>query len=317
MGSSTNANRVSAAHKAKVENLNAASEPAAKKAQNEKNKKTVQAASLLKPQDQIKRFAEMKQDIIDLVDNLANGMTSELTQLQTVVDATRLAREELEQTHGIIAEANSLSALVLSQDEIMKDFQEKMAVIRASCQQEEKDRDLNRKREDDAYRYNLSVTRRKENDEWETEKQIRLRDFETDLESRVLVIVEREKAVQLVQTELVELREKVQQAEARQDAEVKKQVAIATSSLKKDLENQAAIERLKLENQNALLSQQLVGLETKIKDLTQQNGVLNDKYLDATARVQTIAERAVDASSQRPNYFTAPIANGQESGKRN
>lgn len=317
MGSSTNANRVSAAHKAKVQGLNEASEPAAKKAQNDRNKKTVQSAAQLKPQDQIKRFAELKQSQIELIDGVANTLTAELSTLQTVVEATKLAREELEQTHGIIAEANSLSALILAQEEQKQEFQDEMTQTKARWEIEQKDRETYRKREDETYRYNLAVSRRKETDDWEQEKQDRIRELDVELVQREAPLAKAEKEVQEKLAELESLRIQVAKAEAAQDAEVKKQVAIATSSLKKDLENQAALERLKLENQNSLLTQQLTSRDSKIADLEQQNRLLSDKYLDATVRVQQIAERAVDATSARPNYFTAPVANGQETGKRN
>lgn len=307
----SNASRVSDAHKSKVANLNAANEPAAKKAQREKNKKVLQTAAQLNPEDHIKYFAGVKQHAMGLVDGIANEVVSGATTLQTILDATQVARDELEQVHQILAEANSLSALILAQEEQRANFEEEIAERKAAWEVEKSDREIARKRDDETYRYNLNVARRKENDEWEQEKQNRTRQFELVLAEREAVVAEGEKQVQASLQEIIDLREKVASAEARQEAEVKKQVAIATSALKKDLEHGFALERMKYENQANLDKQQILAQGNKIVSLEATVDRLQAKDAESTLRVQQIAERAVDAA--RPTFIPA-YTNGHESG---
>ena len=308
---STSANRVSEAHKTKVASLNSASEPAAKKAQKEKNKKVLQVASIMKPEEQAKFYAELKQSQIQIIDNMANSVTAELSNLHTIVDATKIAKDELEQIHQITAEANSLSALILSQEEQRENFEAEVAERKAAWDVEQREREVARKRDEDTYRYNLGVTRRKEDDDWDLKKQTRLRQFEEELSERNDALADAEKLVAASLAEVLELREKVSTADTRMDAEVKKHVAIATSSLKKDLEHQAALERLKYENTIALQTQQIQSLEQKGLEKDTQILNLTQKHLEATQRVQAIAERAVDAA--RPTYITQ-AASGHDNG---
>lgn len=314
---STNSKRVSDAHKAKVETLNAAPEPAAKKAQRDRNKKVLEMAADLLPQEHVKRFAELKQAHVTLLDGLSNAVTSELANFNGLAEATRLAREQLEATHEIVAQANSLSALILAQDEQRAAFEQEMAKTRALWDEQEKELSVQRKREKDNYDYITQQARRKDNDEWNTEKTRRLQEFDSELNKRKELIESRELIQNNFDKELLELREKAATADARQDAEVKKQVQIACNSVKKEMEHAAALERLSLQNSNNLLAQQIQARDSSIQDLTVQLKLMTEKYQEAALRVQAIAERAVDSAASRPTYFTAPMANGNESAKRN
>ncbi len=82
------------------------------------------------------------------------------------------------------------------------------------------------------------------------------------------------------------------------DAEVKKQVAIVSNSITKDLTNGFALKEMALQNTINLLNREIELQKSAVADLTHQNTRLTNQYADATVKVQQIAEKAVEASSR-------------------
>ncbi len=140
----------------------------------------------------IKDLADLRINTGKFLENIEKELIQKYRDFIDLEKATDIAKTELEEIHQISAEANSLSALVISQNERcsnfdaeIKDLQEKfeseISDQRTLWETEKREYDWNRsnetkkevlerKREQEEFEYNKKTSRKKDADEYEAMK---------------------------------------------------------------------------------------------------------------------------------------------------
>lgn len=274
----------------------------------------------------VKRHADLKLEIVSSMDSLEEKLIREykkLTELQQAIESQTKLLNELFQ---ITAEAESLRALVLAQqekkdafDQQMEqrrdDFDTEMAQKRAQWKKDQEEYEAGKKereaqlkkersREEEEYTYNLQLTRKKESDDYETRKAVLEKElvekkagYERDLAERERVVASREK-------ELEELRLKAESFPKELERAVKETEKAITERLDFKHRHEKELTATESEGERRLFQQTINALEKKIEEQEEQIRQLTLRANEATLQVQAIAIKAIEGASATPRIIT-------------
>lgn len=238
--------------------------------------------------DVIKELALVKIKTSSALDTVGNEVSAELkklAELRTEIDAKRV---ELKELHAIEVEADQLVTLRKHREDTVTRWQD-----------EDTEKMKRRVRDEEEYTYTLGKVRRGELDKFESGLRAQKAEFDKIVVDAKQELLGKEQALQaklvgaeLAVAELATVKEKADKSQAAA-------VAIACSSLKRDLEHKHEIEKLGLTNLLAAKTSECAYLQGRVTDLTGANHDLATKYESATSRVQQIATDAVNAAAQQ------------------
>lgn len=273
---------------------------------------TVQKASLKTAEIVAKDITSLKLSTAEMLDSIANLTAERIQELKTVEDAIGIQAENLQSLYEVTAAAGSLEALLAAIDEQKAASKEEQARTRALWDEErganakanrlaEEETNRTRLRENAEYQYNRDEQRRREEDQWKRQRE----DSERDLGLR-------EAAVRLAEIEIAMLREQVAGFPAKLEQEAAKAVAAGISALEKEHAHRAEVERLKTDAEIAALGQRNVALQERLVDTALERDNLVDRLKDATQKVQSIAEKAIEGASRQAVNLNMPAGDGRK-----
>ena len=251
------------------------------------------------------------------MDTLSEDFLAEFQKLSDVRAAITLEQKHLEDLYQIKDTAHTLAALIRTHHEKAEQFkveeeQKKQAYEKAIADQrlhwkeeneklekelkEHKERlALQRKREDEEYAYNLDLKRRQEDDQYSQKKAT----LEKELSLMKEELEMREKQVAQNESEFTALKEQV----AAFPEQLKKTAEQAEDNVKEKLEKQFAYDvKIKEAEQTSILKiheYTIKSLQDKIAEQEQTIKMLLQKADTASSQVQSIASKALEASSKR------------------
>ncbi|MFA5619323.1 MAG: hypothetical protein WDA08_03360 [Weeksellaceae bacterium] len=280
---------------------------------------TIKAATGFSPESVVKGLANIKLEIANSIDKIEEGLLQEFQKLEKLQKAIRFETENLEDLYGIRANADSLSVLIAANKAKKEEFDAEMTLRKSKFDEDIKNQQLiwekeqkernerwkeedeirkkNIKREEEEYQYNLSLTRKKEEDTYQNNKETQervLAEMKTRVEKE---LNDREKTLMEREAELEELKSKV----AEFPTLLNKEIEQAKRILTEQLTTQFKFEKELYEKENVgeirLLQHTITSLEGKIKEQEQLIASLNRKSDTASEQVQSIAIKALESAS--------------------
>ena len=291
-----------------------------KRLQEKVSEEAVAVAAELAPDGVERALGNLKADIGQSLAQIAERMASEVTRFKAIQKAVESKERELQELYGIEKAATSLAALIEAQHQKRREFEIELGAqkedltreiesTRAEWEKERKsheaelrERDAlekkNREREKEEFAYlfkrEQQVTRDKLNDEKAgLEKEIL-----TKREAVTKELTEREKAVAAQEKELSELRQKAAAFSKELESAVEKAVKEVADRLKLEAKNREELLRKEFEGERNVSAARNEALEKMNKNLSDQNAKLSNQLEAAYQKVQEIAERAIEGSSQ-------------------
>jgi hypothetical protein len=287
--------------------------------QNEKKIALVNKAKQTNADSIVNVLANLKLDIIKQIDGLSEQLISEFTKLTEIQEAVAIEQNHLKELYDINETTKTLSALILAQQEKKDSFEQhieeeterfeqemeqkkeqwkqQQEALTAEYKEIKEQLEKNRKREEEDYKYNLDLKRKKEADEYMLKKtalEKELIDMRGDLDKRAEVIKNQE-------VEFVSMQQKIV-GFAKEIAEVREETAKNISNQLETQHNHTiALRDKEVEGECKLSEQKIVALESKIKEQEQLVLQLTQKADTVVTQIQAIACRALDTSAQRYN----------------
>ncbi len=241
------------------------------------------------------------------------GLTSKITDKLALVDnldkAISLKEDRLKELHGIEAAAVSLDDIKAQHTEEDTRWQQQVDVRQARWDEEDVERDKQVTREAEEHTYSFEQMSKKALDEHKAlvatnqrQEAVRVEQLKKSWDDRSAALAAQEKEVN-------ELRLKVANIPTEIDNAVKREVAIATNSVKREYETKIALASKDAEANakineanNASMKQQLTSYQQQIVTLQAELKAAND-------RAEAIAAKALDASSGRQALEAVERAN--------
>ncbi len=296
--------------------------PEVQKQQQETQKVVAKVADVSKD-NLVSDLASVKLKAIKQIDLLSEDLFAEFQKLSDVRSAIKIEQKHLEELYQIKDTANTFAALLRSYEEHSEKFKadmdrqkttyEKAVVDQRLHWKEENDKlekefkeskerlTVERKREEEDYKYKIDLNRRLENDNYEQTKAEREKKFaatKEDLDRRESDIKSREASLIALQTQVEAIPETIKKAvsDAEQMLKEKLEEAHAFAVKIREAEYQSLLKIS--ENTISTLREQIKEQEKRLQTMAQKVDV-------ASEQVQTIASKALDTSVKR---YASPVS---------
>lgn len=293
-------------------------QPKELEAQKEKSE-TIKAATGFTPESVVKGLGSIKLDIANSIDKIEEGLLQEFQKLEKLQKALQYETENLEELYGIRANADALAVLITANKIKKEAFDTEMAqkkktfdediisqqLVWEKEQKERKEqwkeedevRKKSLKREEEEYQYNLSSTRKKEEDAYQNQKETQERVLAETKAQVEKELNEREKTLAEREQEFEELKSKVAEFPILLNKEIEQAKHLLSEQLVTQFKFEKELFEKETVGENRLLQQTIASLEAKIKEQEQLITSLNKKTDTASEQVQSIAMKALESAS--------------------
>ena len=246
-------------------------------------------ASSLSEENILKGITNLKLDITRSLDTLEKSLVEEHKKLSSLKEATANEKQSLENLYGIVAETDSLAALLLAQKEKKEAFDkelnekkeafdkeisekrqnwDKEKTIHELTLKEEKEKTAKeRKREEEEYTYTLTIKRKKDEDTYNEKKSALDKALIEKQQTFDKEYKEREQTILSKETEYSELKIKVEKFPDELQKAIKQSEIEVTDRLTSQFKFEKEILQKDYSSEVKLKEQQILALENKIKDL--------------------------------------------------
>jgi len=291
-----------------------------KRLQEKQAEEAVAVASDLAPDGVERALGNLKADIGQSLAQIAERMAAEVVRFKAIQRAAESKERELQELYGIEKAATSLAALIEAQHQKRQDFEIELArqkeelireieSTRADWEKEKKNREAeirerdviekkNREREKEEFAYLFKREQQSVRDKLTDEKTVLEKEIVAKRESVAKELAEREKTVAAAEKELIELRQRAAAYAKDVDAAVDKAVKEVADRLKLEAKNREELLRKEFDGDRNVFAARTEALEKMNKDLSDQSGKLSKQLEAAYQKVQEIAEKAIEGSSQ-------------------
>jgi hypothetical protein len=291
-----------------------------KRQQEKQAEESVTVAAGLAPDGVERALGNLKADIGKSLAEIAERMASEVTRFKAVQKAVESKEQELQELYGIEKAAASLAALIEAQNQKRREFETELVQqkeeltreiesTRAEWEKERKSHEAElrerdalekkgREREKEEFAYLFKRDQQIARDKLNDEKAGLEKEILAKRESVTKELAAREQAVAAQEKELTELKQKAAAFPKELDLAVGKAVKEVTDRLMLESKNRDELLRKEFEGQRNVSVARIEALEKMAKDLSDQNGKLSRQLETAYQKVQEIAEKAIEGSSQ-------------------
>jgi len=234
--------------------------------------------------DAIKKLSETKININGQFDQITKTLLSDLSDLYKTSEQIRQNKEDL-----IKFFENQKKDLQNQMEEVKKKWTFEEKRLQDDSQQKKNDQETKRQREEEEHKYNLSISRKKENDQYQIEK-----------ERQDRILKEREKEIATMEKQVAEMPTliavKIKEAEENLTKDLSAKYQLQIKELAVSRENEAKIAEIKIAN-----------LETIIKNQAEEISGLKSELSKVNAMMKEMAVSAIEA--KKPAILSSKSSN--------
>jgi hypothetical protein len=264
----------------------------------------------------VQKTAALNLEMQRALANINEKLVETAKELADTTEAVRLEKEELENLHKLDVAATSIAILVQDYDAKNKELEEAYDERKAGFEREEAERARRRqdedrlladqrKRERDEYEYRKTQERARVEDEFNEKMRVQARNNAIRQEEQERTWTQREVTLAAQEADVVKLREEVTGFPDRLKKETDAAVAIATNSLKRNLEQDFALKSKDMETNARIQQAQINDLTKQLEASNAANARLQAQLDAANAKVESIATKAIEGSSKRDAFEAA------------
>jgi hypothetical protein len=277
-------------------------------------------AAAVAPEAIDRELGGLKSEIGKMLADISDRLASESAKFRSVQRAVESKEREIKELYGIEKAAVSLAALIEAQSQKRAEFdaqmtreredlENEMQTKRAAWQEEKsaheaevKERDAAEKKAQDRAREDFNYAFKREQqaikDKLSDEKAALEKEIKLKRESADKDLAERERVVSEKERELAELRAKAGAFPKELETAVTEAVKDATDRLKLEAKSREDLAHKQFEGERNVLAARNENLERANKDMLAANSKLAQQLESAYQKVQDIAEKTVEGSSQ-------------------
>ena len=284
-----------------------------------KKREVVEVAETLSSEGVVKEISNLKLEIGKRLTHISDGLEEEVSKFKQIQKAIEVKEEELKELYEIGRSAETLAALIEAQNQKRQEFESEMADRKQEFNQEiqtireewgkekkgheaeMKERDAaeakRREREKEEYGYSFKREQQLAKDKFEDEKAKTEKEIQLKKEQMEKDLTEREKAVAEREEELGELQKKVVAFPKEMEEAVSKAAKETTERITLEVKNREELIRKEFDGERNVLTTRIESLEKTVKEQSGQIANLSGQLEKAYQKVQDIAVKSVEGSS--------------------
>jgi hypothetical protein len=285
-----------------------------------RSEEAVKVAAALVPEGIDREIGHVKAEIGKMLADVSERLAAESARFRSIEKAVESKESELKELYGIEKAAVSLAALLEAQNQRRTDFEEAMAAererlqteidtLRADWEKEKKaheaelkERDANEKkvrdREREDFTYNFKRDQQAIKDKLADEKATLEKEIALKRESFEKEFAAREKSIGEKEKELADLRARAAASPKELETALAQAAKDISDRLKLEAKNREELLRKEFEGERNVLTARNETLEKVNKEVFAANTKLAQQLEAAYQKVQDIAEKTVEGSSQ-------------------
>jgi len=290
-----------------------------KKIEEKKQKEVVKVAETLSSEGVVRDIGNLKLEIGKRLTHISDGLEEEVDKFKKIQKAIELKEGELTELYEIERSAETLAALIESQNQKRQEFESEMATrkeelnqeirtVREGWEKEKKEHEAEvkerdaaeakrRERENEEYGYDFKREQQLAKDKFEDEKAKTEKEIQLKKEHMEKELAERERAIAEKEEELNELRTKVTAFPKEMEEAVNKVVKETTERIALEAKNREELMRKEFDGERNVLTTRIESLEKTVKEQSGQIANLSGQLEKAYQKVQDIAVKSVEGSS--------------------
>lgn len=290
-----------------------------KKIEEKKMKEVVEVADSLSSEGVVKGISNLKLEIGKMLTQISDRLEEEVSKFKGIQKAIEIKENEFKEVYEIEKTASTLAALIESQNLKRQEFESETAArkeelnkenqtIRAEWEKEKKDHETEfkernfletkrREREKEEYQYSFKREQQIAKDTFEDRKtkleneiQLKKEQMEKDLAEREKVIAEKEE-------ELNELRSRTSIFPKEMETAINKAIKETTERIRLEATNKEELLKKEFNGERNVLTTRIESLENTVKKQSEQIAHLSQQLEKASQKVQDIAVKAIEGSS--------------------
>ena len=291
-----------------------------KKIEERKSQEAIKVAGSLSPDGVDREIGNLKAEIGRLLAEISDRLAGEVGKFRSIQKAIESKEQEVEELYGIEKSAATLAALIETQNQKRREFETDLAhqkeeihreieSTRGEWEQEKKSREAElkereaaekkaREREKEEVGYAFKREQQAIKDKLSDEKIGLEKEIQRRKETADRELAEREKTMAGKERELAQFQQQVAAYPKASEAAVEKAVKESADRIKLEGKNREDLMRKEFEGERNVLATRIESMEKLGKDLAEQNAKLSKQLETAYQKVQEIAEKAIDGSSQ-------------------
>jgi len=282
------------------------------------------AAEQLTAEGVVRRINDLKIDIGKMLSQVADGLEGEVRRLEGLQKAVVARESEIRELYDIEQSAGTLAALIEAQNCKRAEFEEDMAERKAALQGEvealreqldsekaERDREAKewaatekkrRDREREDFQYGFERDKKQIMDRMEDEKSRLEKEIQLRQEELSKILQEREKKVAEKESELAELRKRAEAFPKELENAVGSAVKELAEKLKGEAKSREELMKAAFDGERNVLTTKIASLEKTVKEQADQLGKLNQQLEKAYQKIEDVAMKTIEGSSQAKAY---------------
>lgn len=265
-----------------------------------------------------KAIGDLKSVVAKMLSQLSDRMEEQVSRYVQIQRAIVAKDAELKEIYEIQRSASTLTALIESHEQQRSRFEAELTEsrddlerdidrTRAEWEREKRQRDAEvkerdavelkrREREKEEYRYAFAREQQQARDKFADETAKADKDLADRVAAAERDLAERERAIQLREKELADLRKRVDALPAETDALVARAVKEATARQQQDAAAREELLKREFAGERNVLTTRIGLLDQTAKEQAEQITRLQDRSDKAYGQVQDIAVRAIEGS---------------------
>ena len=289
------------------------------KVEEKRAKEVLEVASSLSSEGVVKGISSLKLDMSKMLTQISDKLEDEVTKLNGIQKAIDIKEEELKELFEIEKSAATLAALIEAQNQKRQEYESEMVQRKEDLTQEieetrtewetEKEKyemetkeqnsveKKKREREKEEFQYTFKREQQLLKDEFEDEKAKLEREIQLKREQMEKELTERETAISEKEGELNELRQKVGASPKELETVVNKAVKETAERITIEATNKEQLLNKEFEGERRVLTTRIESLEKTVKEQTEQISKLSGQLEKSYQKVEDIAVKAIDGSS--------------------
>ena len=295
-----------------------------KKLEEKKKKEVVEIADSISAEGVATGIVNLKVEIGKMLTQISDKLEEQVNKFKGIQKAIEIKENELEEVYEIEKAAAALAALIEAQNQQRLQFDAAMAAkkdelnqqidtLRAERDQEKKEHDARakelateekkkREREKEEFDYTFEREQQLAKDEFKDGKTRLEREMALRKEQMEKELLDRERAVAETESELEELRNKVDAFPEQLQASVNKAIKETTERMKIDEKSREELLEKEFEGQRNVSTAKIESLEKTLKEQSEQIARLSQQLEKAYQKVQDIAVKAIEGSASSKSF---------------
>lgn len=288
-----------------------------------KKKEVVEIADALSSDGVVKAASDLKVEMGKTLAQLAERLEEEVAKYRKVKEAVEVKESELEEIYDIQKAAQSLAALLETQNRKRQELEKENEILRQAQEKEQelyevriKERDSEearrRQREKEEYDYSFKreqlLNKNKSDDEkLKLEKELSAKKEIIEKQS-----AERERLLAEKEDKFAELQKKADSFPKELDTALQKAIKETTERLQSEGRNKEELLKKSLEGERGVLSAKIESLERLTKDQKEQITKLSQQIEKAYQQIEDIAVKTVGSTFEMKSLLsTHPVITEQ------